>query len=939
MPTVNRRSVLERRLKQANARIRELESSVDSYKPMLLERDRFFDMSLDMLAIASARDGRWKRVNPAVCRTLGWSEEELLAMPYLDLVHPEDLARSEEARLGLDEGKPLMRFEHRVRCKDGGYKWIAWSIAAYPAERLMFGVGRDMTERKQAEQDLRESEAFYRAIAQNFPNGAIYVFDHDFRFRVADGQAMANLGYRREDLEGKTIREALDEEICLILEPRYRRVLAGESLDFETPFKGRVFSSSYVPIRDAEGKVTAGMVVSQDVTERKRAEEVSNSQRALLAAITDNIPVLLCIWDPSLQNFRFNKHLRDLLGWSEADAADGDFMAKVYPDPAYRKEVIDYMLTLASGWRDLKTTAKDGTALDISWANIRLADGTNIGIGVDVRERKAAEDAVRESEDRLKSALAIAKLGSWEYDVSADASYLNERCLEMFGLEDENPVQSPTLFALIHPDDRRRVEAQVLSSLRPGENGQYEMEYRLSRADGSIRWVTVRGRVLWAGEGEHRQAVRIAGTLMDITERKQSEQALERAKEELEAKVRERTEELTNLVGVLQQEVEQRQQAEQRLRAQAGQLRALAGELTLAEHRERQRLAKILHDHLQQLLVGVKFRVAILGRAGDGLIRQAASEIDRLLAESIDVSRSLTAELSPPILQEGGLQAGLEWLIRWMRDKYALEVELVMREGFPSLSLDVTALLFESLRELLFNTVKHARVSSATVTMGTLKDGYLQIQVRDEGQGFDPEAIKPSSEIGGGFGLFSIRERLILIGGKMDIHAAPGEGTRVVLIVPLKEPAIDEPAAALLAPVRRSVGQPAPTVAPRSGAPIRLLLADDHAVVRDGLAHVLSQEEDIQIVGQARDGQEAVELARRLLPEVILMDVSMPRLNGVEATRVIHHESPDIRVIGLSMFDETDRAQAMRDAGAADYRTKSGATAELIAAIRSVVAR
>ena len=113
------------------------------------------------------------------------------------------------------------------------------------------------------------------------------------------------------------------------------------------------------------------------------------------------------------------------------------------------------------------------------------------------------------------------------------------------------------------------------------------------------------------------------------------------------------------------------------------------------------------------------------------------------------------------------------------------------------------------------------------------------------------------------------------------------------------------------------------------------MLVDDHAVVRQGIANLLKDQPDIEVVGQAADGQEAVDLAARLLPDVILMDMSMPKLNGVEATRIIHNDWPEIRVIGLSMFEEADRAQAMRDAGAVDYIAKSGPAEAMIDAIRT----
>jgi DNA-binding NarL/FixJ family response regulator len=117
------------------------------------------------------------------------------------------------------------------------------------------------------------------------------------------------------------------------------------------------------------------------------------------------------------------------------------------------------------------------------------------------------------------------------------------------------------------------------------------------------------------------------------------------------------------------------------------------------------------------------------------------------------------------------------------------------------------------------------------------------------------------------------------------------------------------------------------------------LIADDHALFRNGIDRLLKNEPGLEVVGHATDGQEATELAQQLKPDVILMDISMPRVNGIEATRLIHREYPDIRIIGLSMYEDEERGQAMRDAGASDYKTKGCVTSELISAIRGSVVR
>jgi len=238
-------------------------------------------------------------------------------------------------------------------------------------------------------------------------------------------------------------------------------------------------------------------------------------------------------------------------------------------------------------------------------------------------------------------------------------------------------------------------------------------------------------------------------------------------------------------------DVTERRRAERELRAaheelaaRAEQLRQLAGQLTLAEQRERRRVAKVIHDHLQQLLVGARLRTAVLARSGDARVAGAAAQIEALLDESIAASRSLTAELSPPISQEGGLGAGLEWLARWMADKHGLAVELSADQAVPALPEDVRVLLFESVRELLFNAVKHAHARTVQVSLRQV-GSEIQIRVSDSGPGFDPAALQQVGGIGGGFGLFSIRERLSLVGGRVEIDSTPGQGSRVTLIAPL----------------------------------------------------------------------------------------------------------------------------------------------------------
>lgn len=213
-------------------------------------------------------------------------------------------------------------------------------------------------------------------------------------------------------------------------------------------------------------------------------------------------------------------------------------------------------------------------------------------------------------------------------------------------------------------------------------------------------------------------------------------------------------------------------------------LRKLGEELTLAEQRERKRIANILHDHIQQLLVAAKYRVAAIRGTGWDL-QERTREVQELLDESIQASRTLTAELSPPVLKEG-LSASLNWLAEWMSEKHGLSVDLDIQEAAGPVREEMNMLLFESTRELLFNVAKHAGVKSARVSLCRLENDQLQIVVMDQGVGFDPDSLAARQTSGSGFGLISLRQKMDLIGGQLGITSRPGEGSRFTLIIPTK---------------------------------------------------------------------------------------------------------------------------------------------------------
>lgn len=529
----------------------------------------------------------------------------------------------------------------------------------------------------------------------------------------------------------------------------------------------------------------------------------------------------------------------------------------------------------------------------------------------DVTLRREQEEALRRSAERLATIFENAGVGISEVDPDDRTLMVNDRQCAITGRTREELLGANSRI-MWHPEDAPRCD-RLREDLKSGRIEAFTDERRYLRPDGEVVWVRVNARRVPSPDGG--PARRIA-VVEEITERKlaerklqESEEALRIANERLEAKIGERTRELAAGLEELQRENRLRLQSEQDLRDRAAQLRALTRELTLAEQRERRRIARILHDHLQQLLVSAKLQLACLDGTAPAGVDPVAPDVDQILSEAIAITRSLSAELSPPVLHEDGLAAALAWLARWTESRYGLVVDVSLPREFPEPPEDARILLFESVRELLFNAVKHAHVQQASLGVEVV-EGELRIVVADEGPGFDPSRLTSAGELGG-FGLFSIRERLQLIGGSMQIQSAPGCGARFTLILGL-------------------AGSELQTRVDK----IRVLLVDDHAILREGLARLLGQEKDMEIVGQAGDGLAAVAMAEQTRPNVILMDISMPRLNGVEATRIIHARQPDIDIIGVSMYDDDNMAAEMRRAGACNLLSKSGPAGELKQVIR-----
>lgn len=900
----------------------EFEPPVDTSLPI--------DVQLDQLY----RSARLVECNDAMARMYGFSHAEGLIGKTLDFMLPlsEPTARAFLTSI-IKAGYRATNLESVERNVFGETVYFLNNMVGIVQDGYlvrMWGTQQNITDRKCAEEAIRESEARTR-IAQQAARWGVFEYNYKTGKNYWSVELEALYGLAPGTFEGT-------------LEAWTARVHPTDRLEAERAVEGALTTNEYAHdfrvvwddgsvhwlfgrgklFRDGEGVPERMLGVNVDITERKQAEEALRHNEEQLELISNTIPALISYVNKDRRYVACNEAYTTWFGVSRTDLI-GKTMKEVVGEKAW-ESIAPHVDTALQGQAvDYETEAEyrhGGTRwIHAVYTPHQDASGDIAGLIImvtDITANKRAEAALRESEMRFRTMADSAPVLIWMNGLKG-CEFVNRAYMEFIGVQTQDDVAKYEWTRYIHEEDRNAYVALYMNALR--ERAPFDAQFRFRRSDGKYRWMRSFGRPRLTDSGE---LVGYVGASIDITEIRAAQDHLQRWSQELEQAVRAKTGELVD--------------SQERLRS-------LATELGLAEQRERKRIATELHDHLQQMLVFCKLKLG-QGKPLAARIPSCAEvlkQVDDVLTEALTYSRTLVAELCPPVLQEFGLVAALKWLGEQMTQRQ-LRVSVQVDRDYIAVPEEQAVLIFQSVRELLMNVVKHARARDAVVHVMTT-DGHLRIEVRDSGAGFDAAVIQ--SHDGRAqplkFGLFSIRERMKAFGGRLDVMTAPEEGTTAILVLPLQQAAKPRTVGLFHDGVRSSppVQRDRLTRDPRPIAhkTLTVLLVDDHAMMRQGLRSVLEAHADIQIVGEASDGHEAVEMADALQPAVVIMDINMPRLNGIEATARIKAQYPDIRVIGLSVNAGPNNKEAMLKAGADMLLTKEAAVEELYRGIQNVVAQ
>ena len=499
-------------------------------------------------------------------------------------------------------------------------------------------------------------------------------------------------------------------------------------------------------------------------------------------------------------------------------------------------------------------------------------------------EQRRTEEALRQSDERLRAVITSAPIVLWALDDQCVFTFSEGKGLEPLGYEPGEMVgrsvsdiysQAPQML-----EDTRRALAGESFTSKVRVNG-VTLETRYSPV------LDESGRVTG-----------IIGVATDVTDRRLAEDERDRAVQEL---------------------------------------RQLSHRLLALQEEDRRQVSYDIHDGLGQLITAAAMHLDTLDAmvASSHLLPANAhaelrSTSDCIHSAVVDMRRMIS-DLGPLLLEDLGFLEASKRLLEDTAERAGWEAEFEGDIGSGLLEQPQEIALFRVVQEALSNARKHAgtRKVRLTVQHGS---GTLRVVVQDWGCGFNVENMLRQPGEGHHIGLVSMRERAALIGGECIINSSPGQGTTVTISVPIAERTASaaNPASKELVTMteRKSNGG-------RTAGKIRVLIADDHAMVRDGLRSILSVD-DIEIVGEAATGGEAVEAVQTLGPDLVLMDIRMPDMDGLAATEAIKQRSPDTSVIVVTSYESKEYLRRAIEAGAAGYLLKGTSRESFITAIRAV---
>jgi PAS domain S-box-containing protein len=692
-------------------------------------------------------EGQLLFANPALCSMLGFSEAEMRSKQCADFSPPEDAEKDwslfQQLRAGSIDQYQLDKYYFR---RDGSLVWgrLTLSLLNSRPSPLVLAMVEDITERKQAERELAQSN---ERLHLTLDVGRIGGWEWDVKSGQTFwfGQNYALLGAQREvdSASEQTFwgrvhpedRDWLRESLQKALRERLRSSVA----EFRVVWPDQTvhwLRSEAQFFFGKDGQPERMLGISTDITERKSAEAAlsESEERLRLAVQAGNM--FAYSWDAATDVIERSGESAEILGLDREEAATGAAIAAmVHRDDKKRVEGALAKLTVQNPTLRMtyRIVRPDGAVAWLERNSRAYFDEHGkvkriVGMIVDVTERKRAEEALRTSEKRMRLAQQAARMGTFECNVQEQKITWAPELEALYGLQPGSFGGKLVDFEnLIHPADREAVSELVENSYKTGQ--PTTGEWRIIWPDGSEHWIAGRWQVFMNDSGE---PLRALGVNIDVTEHKRAEQAV----------------------------VE------------------MTRKLIEAQEQERARIGRELHDDINQRLALLSAELERLHQSPSEF-QSRVQELRKELRQISDDVQALSHDLHSSKMEYLGAVSGMKSWCKQVAERHKFDIDF-RSDLSGALPLEIGLPLFRVLQEGVNNSIKHSGEKRVEVQLREDSE-EIHLLVRDSGVGFDLEGALR----GKGLGLTTMRERVRLINGTMTIESKPVGGTTIHVRVPV----------------------------------------------------------------------------------------------------------------------------------------------------------
>jgi PAS domain S-box-containing protein len=659
-------------------------------------------------------------------------------------------------------------------------------------------LSRDVSERIRTLHALRTSEELMRQMAESVSQMFFLadLRDHRFLYVSPAVEAVLECSAAQMQADPRAWRQRIHPEDQQRVATTIQQGLPEGRYDVEfrvaaTPDSVRWVHARSFPVHDAQGKPyrTAGVV--EDITPRKVLEIREEQEHAILQYLASARPMpeilekfvlsyeamfpgmrgSILLLDPDGQHVRTGAAPHLPQGYSDAidGAAIGPAAGSCGTAAFTGESVMVGDIGTDPRWNDYRALAF-ANDLRACWSvPIKSVDGQVLGtfafyfdhprepspaetqaiehgaqLASQALQRHFAAQALQRSEERYRTVVEWSPMGILIHQNSRIV-FCNPSALEMHRASSAQEMLGRFAIELVHPDDRPRVEALARQVL----------QYRHSTPEIEIRCLQMDGNVIDL-------QTKAAPTLFDGAP----------------------------AVQVVMFDITARRLAQEQLRASQQQLRQLSARVLAAQETERRRVAHELHDELGQSLTAIKINLQSQQRLVGGDSGTLFTENIRIVEQALQHVRGLALALRPSMLDDLGLVSALRWLTDQARQRHGMDIQLRVSDKVGRLAPDLETAVFRIVQEALTNIERHAAASKVEVTADIAQDGALEVRIRDDGAGFDVEAMRERASGGASMGVLGMAERATLAGGALSIDASPGKGCCITLRCPLADPAL-----------------------------------------------------------------------------------------------------------------------------------------------------